>query len=62
MKPDGSELIRLTNTEEDEFNPAWSPDNSEIIYQINDGTQTDLFVMALNSGRGTTALWYCPAD
>lgn len=32
MDPDGSDTINLTNNPEDDFNPAWSPDGSQIAF------------------------------
>lgn len=46
--PDGSGLVRLTNTPQNELRPAWSPDGSQIVFDrdVDDTTIVrDLFVM-----------------
>ena len=45
---DGSGLVRLTNTPENELRPAWSPDGSQLVYDrdVTDTTlKRDLFIM-----------------
>lgn len=45
---DGSGLVRLTNTPENELRPAWSPDASQIVYDVDVADtliKRDLFIM-----------------
>ena len=35
MRPDGSEVVQITNLETDDREPAWSPDNSQIVFRSN---------------------------
>lgn len=48
VNADGSGLIRLTNTPEDEFRPAWSPDGTQLVYDRDVADTTvvrDLFLI-----------------
>ena len=35
MRPDGSEVVQITNLETDDREPDWSPDNSQIVFRSN---------------------------
>ena len=47
MRPDGTDVIRLTNGEWDDTSAAWSPDGRKIAFVSyrDDGVQTELYVM-----------------
>jgi TolB protein len=48
MNVDGTGLVRLTDTPEDELRPAWSPDGTQLVYDVNVAdtlVKRDLFIM-----------------
>ena len=45
MKPDGSEVIRLTDTPRSDMNPSWSPDGTKIAYESGYSPHFDIYVM-----------------
>jgi hypothetical protein len=49
MNPDGSSQINLTNTQAQEWYPAWSPDGTKIAFSRND----DIYVMNANGSNPT---------
>jgi len=49
MKDDGSELSRLTNDGGRDYSPAWSPDGTKIAYSMANGTNTDIWVIDVNT-------------
>jgi Tol biopolymer transport system component len=42
MGADGSNPERLTDVDEFEFHPAWSPDGSRLVFATGQGTDTQL--------------------
>jgi Tol biopolymer transport system component len=57
-RPDGTDLVRLTNDEPREFNAQWSPDGSRIVFARGDADNQksfDIFVMNAD-GSGERAL------
>ena len=56
---DGTGLVRLTDTPEDELRPAWSPDGSQLIYDVDVADtliRRDLFIMNAD-GSGVRQLF-----
>jgi len=47
MQADGTEPVRLTDSPEDEFFPAWKPDGSAIAFEREVGGSRQVFLMAL---------------
>jgi Tol biopolymer transport system component len=59
---DGSGQTRLTNNDEDDFNPSWSPDGEKIAFSSDrdsneEGSPNfDIYVMNADDGSGQTRL------
>ncbi|MCP4705034.1 MAG: DUF5050 domain-containing protein, partial [candidate division Zixibacteria bacterium] len=53
INPDGTELTQLTNTDEDEFNPIWSPDGLYIYYQTYNNSTMEIFRMNIDGTNKT---------
>lgn len=45
MKADGSEVRQLTDAQGFDENPAWSPDDSQIVFQTNRDGNFEIYVM-----------------
>jgi Tol biopolymer transport system component len=45
MRPDGSDLVRLTDSEAGEHEPSWSPDGARIVFATGGDYDQDVFVM-----------------
>jgi Tol biopolymer transport system component len=45
VRPDGSDLTRLTDTPRLEYFPAWSPDGRQLAFASNRGTSWDIYVL-----------------
>lgn len=45
MKPDGSNIIQLTQSDAPVIDGAWSPDGSRIAYTSGQGSKTDIYVV-----------------
>ncbi len=45
MRPDGSDVRRLTITTVDEFEPSWSPDGKQMIYTSEQSNGAEIFIM-----------------
>jgi Tol biopolymer transport system component len=52
LNPDGTGLVRLTNSSAEDHNPAWSPDGSRIVFASDRAMR----------GRGAMHLWAMNAD
>lgn len=50
MKPDGSDVLRLTNDSADDWNPAWSPDGNKIAFASTRSGNFDVWVMNSDGG------------
>ena len=59
MDPDGSNLVKLTNTNVDDFDPSWSPDGTQIVFssQRAQPTREDLWIMN-RDGSGQTRILF----
>ena len=57
MKPDGSEVTRLTDAPRSDMNPAWSPDGTKIAYESGYRPHFDIYVMDAD-GANATRLTY----
>lgn len=53
MKPDGSELINITNNPAADSDPAWSPDGSKIAFVSTRTGNAELFVMNVDGTNVT---------
>ena len=51
VNPDGSGLQRLTNTSLANFNPSLSPDGKSVVYVVQQGSNSELYEMDLDSGK-----------
>lgn len=51
MKPDGTEIKRITTTNSDESNPVWSPDGKYIAYRTQENGNGDLGVYDTETGE-----------
>jgi Tol biopolymer transport system component len=51
VRPDGSQLTRLTTTAEHEAEPAFSPDGRQIAFWSSDGTTTHVYLMDADGGN-----------
>ncbi len=47
VKPDGSDLVNLTNSPEDEIDPTWSPDGHWIAYQSNRENEISIYKVCM---------------
>ena len=47
---DGGDPVRLTNTPESEFSPAWSPDDRELVFHAARSGNRDIEVISANGG------------
>ncbi len=58
MLPDGSEVMRITNTsDESELSASWSPDGKQIVYESRSPARTSyLYVMDIETGKRTLIL------
>ncbi len=45
IQPDGSNLLNLTNHEDTDTRPAWSPDGNRMAFQSSRGGSSDIWVM-----------------
>ena len=45
MRPNGTELTRLTNSAGSSFEPSWSPDSASIVFVSDRDRDADLYVM-----------------
>jgi len=61
MNADGSNVVQLTFTGEDESSPTWSPDGTRIAFARTAGTNSEIYVMNAN-GSAQTRLTYHYAD
>jgi TolB protein len=50
MKPDGTDLKRLTNNEATDWTPAWSPDGRWIIFASDREGNFDIFLIPVDGG------------
>ena len=57
MKPDGSEVTRLTDAPRSDMNPVWSPDGTKIAYESGYRPHFDIYVMDAD-GANVTRLTY----
>ena len=60
-KPDGSNVVQLTNTPYDEAGPVWSPDGKHLAYAAEPDGNSDVFVMNAD-GTGVRRLTDHPGD
>ncbi|MEJ2011937.1 MAG: DUF5050 domain-containing protein, partial [Anaerolineales bacterium] len=60
MNLDGTELVRLTFTAEEEYRPVWSPDGNQLVYMRWESGQPDLYLMD-EWGAEAAALVHDPA-
>ena len=51
INADGSNWRRLTNTSLANFNASLSPDGQKALYVVNDGTNTEIYELDVNSGN-----------
>jgi Tol biopolymer transport system component len=52
MRPDGTDVRRLTSLHGSSINPAWSPDSTRIVFASNIvGSLYDLYTVTLSDGR-----------
>lgn len=59
MAPDGSDIFNLTNNSGDDFDPAWSPDGSQVAFVSNreNGQEGGQFIYVMNAdGSGVRQL------
>jgi Tol biopolymer transport system component len=51
MNADGSNVTRLTNTQQNDYNPAWAPDSVHLVYQSNRdiGFESQLYVLDVDT-------------
>lgn len=61
MNPDGSDVVRLTNSPGDDERPGWSPDGTKIVFSSRRGGNTDIYVMNAD-GSGLQRLTTHPSD
>ncbi len=59
MKPDGSELRRLTDERGRDQGPAWSPDGTRIVFMSDRDGDWEIYVMNAD-GSGQTRLTESP--
>jgi len=45
MRPDGTEVVRLTDSQGSSYSPAWSPDGREIVFVSDRDRDADLYLM-----------------
>ena len=45
INPDGTDLTRLTNSPEPEFDPSWSPDGTQIAFRSERSGEPEIWVM-----------------
>ena len=46
MNADGTEQTRLTNNPDDDWDPAWSPDGTKILFRSQGDGNAEIYVMS----------------
>lgn len=62
INADGSGLVTLTNNEEDDYEPAWSPDGSQLTFTSNRDKDFDIYLMEADGGHVTRLTESAPFD
>jgi hypothetical protein len=62
MNPDGSNQRRLTNTPEEDWHPAWSPDGTQIVFQRISGNISNVCVINADGSGYTQITQWTPND
>lgn len=59
MKPDGTEIVRLTQSREMDWHPSWSPDGMYILFDSSRKGAREIYIMR-NNGNWQTRLTLTP--
>ncbi|MBA3523567.1 MAG: PD40 domain-containing protein [Geodermatophilaceae bacterium] len=54
IRPDGTGARALTTNDQNDFNPAWSPDGRRIAYESSSSTDVDIYVLDARGERNLT--------